>query len=159
MLRVMAAGGSGMLRDFLPYDVSGIHLPNGMRLRFTALTQREGKFYYIKDQQSYRRLQQCIKDGSPTDNVGWTSIYGGKVVENIVQTLARIVVFDQLVQISRHYPMVFQVHDENAAVVDETKIAEAKHVVESIMSAPPVWAPDLPVACESAFAANFGDCK
>lgn len=154
-LRIMLAGGSGMIRDLLPYDARGIHLPNGMTITFHGLCERDGDFYYINNQRDWRKYQANPNDGS----IVWAKIYGGKVVENIIQSLARIVVFDQLVAISRRYPVLFQVHDENVMLVDDTEVGAAQQFVERIMSAPPAWAPGLPIACESAIAQNFGDCK
>jgi hypothetical protein len=39
---------------------------------------------------------------------------------------------------------------EDNALADQAKL-------EALMSTAPKWAPDLPVACESGMAANYGD--
>lgn len=158
-LKTMLAGGSGMIRDLLPFDATGIALPNGMKLTFHGLCERDGEFYYINNQRAWRAYQERVTAGRSVEDIPWTKIYGGKVVENIIQSLARIVVFDQLVTISHRYPVLFQVHDENVVMVDERDVLEAQAFIEDVMSTPPAWAPDLPVACESAYAKNFGDCK
>ena len=155
VLATMIAGGSGIIRGLLQYDATGIHLPNGMKIVFHGLCERDGDYYYINNQRDWRKFQADPNDKS----IKWTKIYGGKVVENIVQALARIVVFDQLVQISHHYPVLFQVHDENVMLVPDAEVSHAQQHVEQIMSTPPQWAPDLPVACESAVGQNFGECK
>jgi DNA polymerase I-like protein with 3'-5' exonuclease and polymerase domains len=51
------------------------------------------------------------------------------------------------------------VHDENVVLVPEAEAAQAQQFVERVMSTPPAWAPDLPIACESVLAKNFGECK
>lgn len=158
-LKFMAAGGSGVIRGLLPFDRSGIRLPNGMLLAFHGLRERNGEFYYINSQRAWRQYQERVSAGRGADDIEWTKIYGGKVVENIIQSLARIVVVDQMLAISRRYPVLFQVHDENVMLVGETEAEKAQRTVEKIMSTPPTWAPDLPVACESKYARNFGDCK
>jgi hypothetical protein len=41
--------------------------------------------------------------------------------------------------------------------VPEVNALADQAALETIMATPPVWAPDLPVACESGIAANYGD--
>jgi DNA polymerase I-like protein with 3'-5' exonuclease and polymerase domains len=55
--------------------------------------------------------------------------------------------------------MVMQVHDELDYVVLERQAESYARQIEEIMSVPPPWAPDLPVAVEVAFGPTFGDCK
>ena len=89
----------------------------------------------------------------------WTYIYGGKVVENIVQALARIIVAEQMVSLGQSYHVSFQVHDELILCVPVPKVTHARQLVERRMSTPPVWAKDLPVACESGVGDNYGEAK
>jgi len=70
------------------------------------------------------------------------------------------VVSEQAIAITQAgYPVVLQVHDENVVVVDNSQADTAQQVMENVMSTPPGWAPDLPVACESAIGDNYGECK
>jgi DNA polymerase len=100
---------------------------------------------------------KVIGKGPPTDK--FIRIYGGKVVENIVQALARIVVAEQMAMIGRRYKVVLQVHDEVVILCDEAEVEEAKAYMIQVMSTPPSWAPDLPVACEADHGPNYGECK
>ena len=82
-------------------------------------------------------------------------MYGPKMVENVVQGLARIVVFDQMARIDqmmrpldtpeRRHKVVLTVHDE---IVAETRHSAA--TLEAIMTDRPKWAIeiDIPVAAE-----------
>jgi DNA polymerase I-like protein with 3'-5' exonuclease and polymerase domains len=80
------------------------------------------------------------------------------VTENLVQALARIVVSGQMLKIKEAgYHVAFQVHDENVCVVPEAQAEQAQKDIVEIMSTPPSWAPDLPVACEAGTADNYGD--
>lgn len=75
-----------------------------------------------------------------------------------MQALAAIVIREQMVSLRLlGYDVAFQVHDEIVVVAPESmaEVYEAK-IVE-VMSTPPKWAPDLPVACEAGAAANYGD--
>lgn len=89
----------------------------------------------------------------------WQYIYSGKLLENIIQFLARCVIAEQMVAIKERYKVVFQVHDEIVFVAPEKEAEEAMQFALSIMSTPPVWAPDLPVACEGGYGYNYADAK
>ena len=79
------------------------------------------------------------------------------MVENITPAVARIVVAEQMVKIGRRYPVALQVHDEIVCVVPEEQADECKAFMINVMSTPPKWAPDLPVACEADVGPNYGE--
>jgi DNA polymerase len=97
--------------------------------------------------------------GEETPELPWTKLYGGKVVENITQAVARIVVAEQMAKIGRRYPVALQVHDEVVCVVPEDQADACKQYMTRVMSTPPKWAPDLPVACEADIGPNYGSAK
>jgi DNA polymerase I-like protein with 3'-5' exonuclease and polymerase domains len=83
---------------------------------------------------------------------------GPFIVHNCVQALARIVVAEQMLKIrDAGYHVAFQVHDENVCVVPEDQAEQAEKDIVGIMSTPPSWAPDLPVACEAGTADTYGE--
>lgn len=159
MLKSMMAGNAGVLAEKISYDAKGIILPNKMRLTYHGLTMRRDGMAYIADQRSWVKYIGQKVSGTSPDDLPWSYIYGGKVTENIVQALARIVVAEQMVIIGRRYPVLFQVHDENVALADEDDADEALAFVKDVMATPPAWAPDLPVACEAKFATNYAEVK
>lgn len=91
--------------------------------------------------------------------------------ENIVQALARIVVFDQMGRIAQKLKekggnsngkirqVVLTVHDEVVVVVPEEEAEETKAMMEEMMRVRPSWAPDLPVDCEGGIGKSYGDAK
>ena len=121
----------------------GLKLPNGMYIFYPDLEKRmvEGKSQYIYKQ---RR--------------GEVSIWGGAVTENIVQALARIVIGEQMIEISKKYKPVLTVHDAVVCVAPEETKDEALQFIMSEMNKNPEWAPGLPITCEGAYANNYGDC-
>jgi DNA polymerase len=154
MLTNMVAGRSGVIRDTLPYSPDGIELPNGMVIRYNGLCQGKDGYQYIANAREFRKL------ANSEDSINWTNIYGGKVTENIVQALARIVVSEQATAITQAgFPVVLQVHDENVCAPVLSQVDLAQQVMERVMSTPPPWALLLPVACESAIGDNYGECK
>ena len=131
-------------------DNEGIRLPNHTMIRYANLRKTPDGFEY---------------DG----RYGAVKIYGGKVVENVVQALARIVVFDQMAKIDQQmrqldgtdgrYKVVLTVHDEVVCVVPEAAEAWCKEVMVREMSTPPQWCKDLPVSCECESGNNYADAK
>ena len=75
-----------------------------------------------------------------------------------MQALARIVIGEQMIKVSREYPVVLTVHDAIVCIAPEEEKDIALEKIMKIMSEPPEWAPDLPVACEGGYANNYGDC-
>lgn len=149
-------GGSGSV-GALSYDNEGIVLPNKFRIKYPALRQTQNGFEYINDARSYRKaIRERVINGE-IEGIAWTRIYGGKVTENIVQALAALVIRDQMVAIGKQYHVVFQVHDEIIITALDAEATVAQAALEKVMFTPPSWAPDLPVACESGFAKNYGD--
>jgi DNA polymerase len=148
-------GPNGLLKT----SSEGIHLPNGMVIRYPGLTYipREG-FVYAKNR---REQAEWVKQNlSGQWNAGLlTRIYGGKVIENVVQALARIVVFDQMLKIAQRCRVVLTVHDEVVACVPKHDVAETVTFVTNVMSEAPAWAPTLPVACDVHSGATYGEAK
>lgn len=141
MLRSMVNGETGAFSALqLPFDSEHITFPNGLGLTYPNLRMDQNNFVYDS-----RKLP--------------VKLFGAKAVENVVQGLARIVVTDQMLEIGKRYRVVMQVHDEIVVVAPVTAVSSAPEYIEEVMSTPPAWAPDLPVACEVACGGNYGECK
>ena len=125
------------------YDKEGIILPNSLRIRYPNLRKEDvdGKSRVIYDS---RR--------------GPVSIWGGGVVENIVQALARIIVGAQMIEINDYYKVALTVHDAAVVIVPDDEVNKAVEIITGFMSRPPAWANGLPVACEAKVGATYGDC-
>ena len=85
-------------------------------------------------------------------------IYGGAFVENVVQALAFVLIKEQLLAVLHQMPEMryaMQVHDENIFVGPSQGAKERMAQLIHIMSQPPSWATDLPVAAEGGFAQNY----
>jgi hypothetical protein len=79
---------------------------------------------------------------------GNNKLYGGLLVENIVQCLARIIVAQQLLQLANQWRIVNMVHDEGVFCVPEDQAEDCLKEAERVFSIPPAWCADLPVAGE-----------
>ena len=126
----------------------GIILPNGLRLKYPNLRlyeNEEGKTEIVYD----------TKKGKATIP---NRIYGGKVIENVCQALARIIIGEQMLMIAKKYRVVMTVHDAIAIIVPEAEAEVAKEYVELCMRLRPQWALELPLNCEAGYGASYGDC-
>lgn len=158
-LSEILAARTGKISEYVLYDRDGILLPNKLRIQYPALNHTDNQFRYISDSRTYRKIMKARVTGETIPHNNWTYIYGGKVVENIVQALARIVVAEQMVSLGQSYHVSFQVHDELIICVPVDDVKDARQLIERKMSTAPVWAKDLPVACESGVGDNYGEAK
>ena len=117
----------------------GIKLPNGLYIRYNNLRLNNEKFIY-------------------DSRKGVVNIWGGAMVENIVQALARIIVGEQMLKINERYRPVLTVHDAAVCVVPKAEIEEAVAFIRQVMSTPPEWAPGLPVSCDAKYGESYGEC-
>ena len=90
---------------------------------------------------------------------GRTRIYGGKVIENVCQALARCIIGEQMLRISKKYKVVLTVHDSIVCCVRDEEVDAAQAYVEECMRWTPDWAAGLPVDCESGTGKSYGDCE
>jgi DNA polymerase len=115
----------------------GLVLPNGMIIRYTEL---EGK------PQGRRIEYKILKNRRKNE---WGKVYGGLVDENLVQALSRIILTDAMLQLrAEGMRAVHQVHDEILTVARESEAEAVYTRMGELMSTPPPWAPDLPLASE-----------
>lgn len=122
-----------------------ISLPSGRKLYYSAPMVGENRWggpsitYMGMDQNTkrWRRLET----------------YGGKLVENVVQAIARDCLALAIERLeSAGLPVVFHIHDE--VVIDCEPNAATLEDVVKIMSTPIPWAPDLPLGADG-WVGNF----
>lgn len=125
----------------------GIRLPNGLFIKYPNLRkqEKEGGTEYVYDT---KRGKAVIPN----------RIYGGKVVENLCQALARIIIGDQMLLIAKKYKVVMTVHDAVACIAPEEEAETANEFVQMCMRIRPQWALDLPLNCESGYGKSYGNC-
>jgi DNA polymerase len=68
--------------------------------------------------------------------------------ENFTQSVARSIVAEQALDISKQYPIVLLVHDEIVVLVPESEANDALDWCISIMRQAPSWCPNLPLDAE-----------
>jgi DNA polymerase len=126
----------------------GIRLPNGLYIKYTNLRR------WVNDQGKEELVYDTKKGKSVIPN----RIYGGKVIENVCQALARIVIGEQMLRVAKKYKVAMTVHDAIGCVVPEHEAQTGREYVEMCMRLRPTWALDLPLNCEAGIGRTYGDC-
>ena len=113
-----------------------IRLPSGRPIAYwdpkVMDTEMGPRITYMTQNQTTRKWERC-------------ETYGGKLTENIVQSVARDCLADKMKLLeSMGYPIVFHVHDEMILDVPRED-KEAAALVDRIMGEPIDWAPGLPL--------------
>ena len=121
---------------------AGIKLPSGLWMKYADLDYEQGE---RGPEFSYRTRR------------GRTRIYGGKVVENVCQAIARCIMGDQMLEIAKKYKIALTVHDSVVCCVKESEADEAREYIEACMNTTPAWADGLPIACESGTGKSYGE--
>lgn len=86
-------------------------------------------------------------------------IHGAKMVENLSQHAAMLIVMWQTARINQRYPVKLSVHDEAVCVVRDDELTEARAYMEECLALTPKWCRDIPVACETGTGPSYGDAK
>ena len=118
-----------------------IHLPNGMALHYNDLHLWQGKLTY--------------KGRGLAPETTW----GGRIVENVVQALSRIVVTDAMLRIKNDPTLdadiVLTVHDEIIIISDANGADATMQKLIQHMCTPPAWAPDIPLDAEGGYDVSY----
>lgn len=122
-------------------EPTGLRLPNGLYIRYLNLSV---------DPDTNKTVYDLRK--------GKVFIWGGAVVENVVQALARIIVGEQMLILKERYRPVLTVHDAAVVIVPDHELNDALAFITQVMSTPPSWAAGLPVACEAKYGRSYGEC-
>lgn len=124
----------------VPYQVK---LPSGRVMNYGVLRKMRaanGRF---------NLMAKLVRMGGMRD----TKVYSGHVVENMSQALARDIFSDMMLRLNQAgLRIIMHVHDEVIIEVPEAEAQGSLAKTLSIMSEPPVWIPDIPVAAEGEIA-------
>ena len=132
----------------LLFQYQRIRLPSGLYLNYHDLENKEGQWWFTFA-------------GKPK------YLYGGKLLENLTQALARIHVMDAAVRLRKlftdigHYDLrlALQAHDELVYVVPEGAAGGALKLALQEMITPPTWGKDIPLDAEGDIGDTYGDAK
>lgn len=136
VLRQMLNGQRGEDR-FIKWGASYISIPDGMVLMFPSLQISRGQIYCTS-------LDERVK------------LWGGVLTENIIQAMARSILADQMVRaVQLGLRPAMTTHDEFSVRELLEKASGTVDAMRSIMTTPPSWAPDLPLATEIVYGREY----
>ncbi len=139
MLNRCLVGGQEFRYKCIVFRKGEIELPNGMKLLYPDLRKdKEGNWVYGEDE---------------------TKLYAGKITNNIIQALARIVMTDGMLRVNKRYPVVGTVHDELWALAPEEEAEEVTKWVWEQMVMEPSYMPGIPLNSEVGFNRRYGMAK
>ena len=109
-------------------------LPSKRKLRYFAVDAED--------------MTAAVVRGGPRLN-----IYGGRLCENMIQAMARDVFAEGLLRVDAGgLNPLLTIHDEVVCEVDDAQAENALPEIIRLMTVPPAWAPDLPLAAEGCIA-------
>lgn len=145
-IQVIKTGNSIQLKHGIKFlrddDFFYIELPSGRRLSYfkPSLSGNDG---YTKIK--FQGVEQAKKTWGIKDT------YGGKLVENVVQAIARDCLAEAMLLVSIQHPIIMHVHDELIAEVEELlsnqKLDQIKRLMNTRLT-PIQWAPGLYLKAE-----------
>jgi len=151
MLESVRAGqvyrmGNGGIITSVPHE--GMMKPNGMMLGLPNL----------------RKLKTDTGESWAYDKLmGRTIIpeyiHPSKTFQRCIQSLARDIIGEQLIQVAKVYDVVMTVHDELVMLCPEDEVDECVAYVKKCMTTAPTWCSDLPLGCEVGVGDNYMDAK
>ena len=142
-------GREGVLRIDIPQNA--IILPSGLRMFYEDL-QLDPAPKGVEPEEVWPEYSYKTRRGRK-------NIYGGKVVENVCQALARCIIGEQMLLINQKYKSVMTVHDSIAICCRDEEVVQAREHVEQCMRHVPSWAAGLPLECESGVGKSYGDTE
>jgi DNA polymerase len=136
-------GGQEFVYKCLTFRKGEIELPNGMKLLYPNL-----------------RIEKDDKGRSQwVYGPDATKLYAGKVTNNVTQALARIVMTDGMLRVTKRYPVVGTVHDELIALVSDDEVEHAKTWVLAQMTMEPSYMPGIPLNADGGAHQRYGMAK
>lgn len=160
-LDCISRGQAGVDVDFrgiVKTTKTGLIFPGGLRIEFPELTK-------IKvGERQFGNGSKPIYEYEFWNGKHRERLYGAKVIENIIQCLARIVVMWQCQMTAKEVKpvgghWVHSMHDEGVFIAPDF---EAPWVLERLMTnmrRSPAWAPGLPLNCEGGMHPRYGKAK
>lgn len=155
MILYIAEGREGAFPTFPQMRIGkqSLVLPDGLEIKFPNLrkdlNEETGEYEWVFDKYKSRKTE-----------VDRVKLYGGKLTENICQSLAGTVCKDAIRRlISDGFSPVGQVHDELLVVCRDQDVDKAKAAIIRAMENPLAWWPELVLETEVGVGTNWGNAK
>lgn len=172
ILQVIANGEIGVALDFrgiVKTCKDGLIMPNGLKILYPELrfepyvesVAEDGTPIYAKTPWGKIKGEWTFWNGKAREK-----IYGPKVIENIIQCLARIIVFTQCLNATKqlrkegvYSKWGHSVHDEGVFVAHAFYAPYVLEVIMKWFRTPLEWCQSLPLNCEGGIHIRYGLAK
>ena len=135
---------AGMITWYVLGGFLCCELPSGRLIRYRDPSVKMGKTAWGSNSPSLRYMSMI----QPGNRWGSTSTYGGKIVENITQGVARDVMADAMLRADKSiYKVIMTIHDEMVAEVPQGE--GSLEEFEELMSETEEWAKGCPITAEA----------
>ena len=127
----------------------GMLKPNGMLLglpNLRVIKNKEGRETWAYDKRLGRKVIPEY-------------IHPAKTFQRCIQSLARDIIGEHLLSVSRKYKVVMTVHDELVMLCPDDDVENCVKYVKKCMQTAPEWCADLPLDCEVGVGDNYMDAK
>ena len=143
-------GAGGIIESYCSSNSrQGMLKPNGMLLglpNLRIMKTKEGKETWAYDKKLGRKI---IPEYT----------HPAKTFQRCIQSLARDIIGEHLLTVSRRYKVVMTVHDELVMLCPDNDTENCVEYVKKCMQSAPKWCTDLPLNCEVGVGDNYMDAK
>jgi DNA polymerase bacteriophage-type len=134
--------GTGNL--YVVEGTKGIRFPSGIYMQYPQLAN------VIDEKTGEQGYKYKLRNG-------YDRLYGGKLMNNLVQGTARCIMSEAMVRVSKRYSIVLTIHDALYILAPEHEAQEALDFLITEMTKVPLWMPDLPLAAEGGYGKSLKD--
>ena len=136
------------------FDIMGqkIVLPNGLKLHFDNI--HKGPVTYTD---KYGNTEEKMAWKVPTVS-GFTTFYGGKLIQNINSALSRILLTQAelgVIDRAKWSRILLSTHDDAAFCCRQDLGSELKAIVDDEFTKSPVWIPNIPIEVKSSIRFDY----
>jgi DNA polymerase len=152
----------GLEKQWGPLRIAAkkVWLPNGTRINYDTLE------WYVPNDDDINYALQTGNDYVANDGragwrlktrQGWSKMYDAKLVEHVVQALARVQMSDAMLRLNRAgFRPVMTSHDDVAVLIkDDEHVDETVQFCTELVKQEPAWLPGLPLDAEASVGQRY----
>lgn len=128
-------------------DILWLQLPSG---RFITYKKPRIKTIFVEAWDAEKEVITYVGMEQVRQQLSVLTTYGGKLTENIVQGIARDLLAEAMIRLTREkFEIVLHVHDEVVSEVPDSVLASSVIKINKIMASQPIWAKGLPLTADT----------
>lgn len=122
---------------------------NDRTLELEMPTGDKLKHFHVQGKGRGRGFESFTTKADFTNQSHQPSLWGGTLTENVTQRMARDILGEAILRLEKAgIPVLWHAHDEVILCLNTATAEQELEEAERIMSVPPAWCPDIPLAVE-----------